>query len=100
MLTMNQTPLEDNKVIWFIKITLDSEELYLTDKINGLTLSNSYDGNSTAQSINSNEIYESCNFSAGAVLPSVPSLALEIPRDNNNSFFEDFQNAIYPNTTD
>ena len=100
MLTMNQTPLDDNKVIWFIKITLDSEELYLTDKINGLTLSNSYDGNSTAQSINSNEIYESCNFSAGAVLPSVPSLALEIPRDNNNSFFEDFQNAIYPNTTD
>lgn len=100
MLTMNQTPLEDNKVIWFIKITLDSEELYLTDKINGIILTNSYDGNSTAQSINSNEIYESCNFSAGAVLPSVPSLTLEIPRDNNNSFFEDFQNAIYPNTTD
>ena len=39
MLIMNQTPLDDNKVIWFIKITLDSEELYLTDKINGLTIS-------------------------------------------------------------
>ena len=32
MLTLNDTPLEDNQLVWVMKIYLDSGTLYLADR--------------------------------------------------------------------
>lgn len=102
MITLNQTPSDDNKIIYFYRLYLsDGNIAYFTSRLNGITLSHggndlTYDGTNI---ILSNDIIEeSYDFTNGGTIGSVANITIGIPRSNSNSLFNSYHNEFYPNT--
>lgn len=96
MITLNQTPNADNKVIWFFKCTFnDGTNLLLTDNTNGITLTKFYDGNSLVQE--SNIVDGNYDIINGGTIGSIGSIRISITRNAPPDVLKNFFNSFYPN---
>lgn len=96
MITLNQTALNDNQVIWVIKVTLDSSYLYFSDTTDKVTLSGTdFDGKVILKDSLS-DITESIDILNGGGIEQVSSFSFGIARYNNYTGASNFFNDIYP----
>lgn len=92
MITLNQTPDNDNKLIVFIRIYFDDTIYKIANKETSITGYN----NNIIEDLelvinNQNESHDK-----GLVIPD--DFELKIPRYLKNDYLSDYQNAFYPNT--
>jgi hypothetical protein len=96
MRTLNQTPGNDNEIVWIYILEMDSgTKKYASEDI---TLSgNAYDGSVISRN-SIKAISKMVNISQGGGLGSIGNSQFSIPRDNTDSLTQDFINSFFPST--
>lgn len=94
MRTLNQTPLDDEQIIWIFKAKLDSGDVYLsTDDIQ---LTNFYDGKVT-KITQHQETLEDGELSYSGGMSILGTLKIMISNSTDNTNFNDWFDSFYPN---
>lgn len=100
MKTLNDTPLNDNQAIWFVKITDGTNTYRLATET--IELDNTWDGNAlnTTQSrFSLNEVGKRINLVEGGTIGQAASVTFGFKRNASNSLLADFFNEFYPATS-